>query len=61
MDKLVGIATRSVTFERTQSIKGDNPYRRNIQKNIKRENEDFGEKLINLQSDLEYNKIRKSM
>ena len=50
-----------MTIERTKSIKGDNHYRRNIKKNIKRENEDFGEKLINLQSDLEYNKIRKSM
>ena len=39
----------------------ENPYRKNVQKNIKQANEDFGERLIHLRSDLEYNKLRKSM
>lgn len=39
----------------------ENPYRKNVQKNIKQANEDLGERLIHLRSDLEYNKVRKSM
>lgn len=39
----------------------DNPHRKNWLKSIKRENEEFGEKLIHLRSSLEYSRFTKSI
>lgn len=39
----------------------ENPYRKNWLKGIKRENEEFGEKLIHLRSSLEYSQFSKSI
>ena len=61
LSKLINISTRSMPMDKKQSRLGENVYRKNVQKSIKQANEDFGEKLIHLRSDLEYTKVRKSM
>ena len=52
LTKLMKISTRN-SLQVGESIKHrDNPYRRNWLQNIKKENEEFGEKLIHLRSSL---------
>ena len=62
LNKLLEISTRTINNdEKIGKNKRDNPFRKNCLKAIKKENEELGERLLHLRSDLECRKIIKSM